>query len=145
MAPKSLYLCSLPFLSYTTTRAEPSHLPCATASVRLLTSTVSDPKGYTYYRIKNGRILILTVKASNGGSHRNVFTGWLLGNELSQPQTQIAVSINSYIYLAKATNRSKKKQGEGHPILLHRHLRSRLVKKEITPNITALFLPQKQI
>lgn len=75
MASKSLYLCSLPFLSYTTPRAEPSHPPCATASVRLLRSKVSDPKGYTYYKIKNYRILILTVKASNDGSHGNVFIG----------------------------------------------------------------------
>lgn len=64
----------------------------------------------------------------------------------SQSQTQIIVSINSYLYFVKAINRSKKKQRGKDTSFSYTGIQEvDLSRKKKTPNILVLFLPQKQI
>lgn len=102
-----------------------------------------------YHTLKDSlRKLILTVKVSLGVSVVAPIEMYLLDYYLeigSQSQTQIIVSINSYLFCKSQKQVQEKTEGEGHPILIHRHPRSGFVKKEKKPNISVLFLPEKQI
>lgn len=59
----------------------------------------------------------------------------------------MTVSINCYLYLEKVTNRSKKKNQrvKNIPFSYTGIQEVNLLRKKKTPNITVLFLPQKQI